>query len=89
MADFNITINGTAYDSFEAAIDAVRRARDEVKAANRDPRIDGDKADYLAFKGDNRPDDAEFEGPTPEVFREVFETNLAAALEAREPVAAE
>lgn len=92
MADFEVTVNGVAYATRGEAIAAVDAAREEWKRANRDERIDGDKADYLQWKAANRPDDDAWDGTTPEekaVYAEVHDVNLEAALAAREPVAAE
>lgn len=92
MADFEITINGAKFGTFEAALEAVREAWGAYCLANADERARGDRADYLAWKAANRPTDDEWDGATPEekaLTREVYEANLAAALAAREPVAAE
>jgi len=92
VADFEITINGNKYGSPGDAFEAVREAWGAFCAANADDRARGDRADYLAWKAANRPTDDEWDGASDEekaLTREVFEANLAAALEAREPVAAE
>lgn len=92
MADFTITVNGKPYDHRDAAIAVVRSAWDAWKAANRDARLDGDRADYLEFKAENRPADDEFDGASAEekaLYAEIQAANLEAALAAREPIAAE
>lgn len=92
MADFTITVNGTTYGHRDDAIAAVRAAWDGWKAANRDARLDGDRADYLEFKAENRPSDDEFDGASAEekaLYAEIQAANLEAALAAREPVTAE
>ena len=92
MADFMITVDGTAYTSREDAVDAVNAAWHAYKAANGDERVAGDKADYIAWKDSFRPTDDEWDGATPEekaATAEVREANYRAALESREAVAAE
>lgn len=92
MTAFSITINGKGYETFDGAIEAVRDAWGSYCAANADARARGDKADYLAFKAANRPNDDEWDGATPEekaLYAEIHAANLEAALAAREPVAAE
>lgn len=92
MADFTITVDGTAYTSREDAVDAVNAAWHAYKAANGDERVGGDRADYIEWKNENRPSDDEWDGATPEekaATAEVREANYRAALESREAVAAE
>lgn len=92
MTAFSITINGTTYDTFGDALEAVRGAWGDYCAAAADERARGDKADYLEWKAANRPDDGEWDGATPEekaLHAEIYAANLEAALAAREPVTAE
>lgn len=77
-ADFSVNVDGVDYATRDEAIAAVREAWDSWKQDNADPRARStDPAEYLQFKSEVRPPDYE---PT-EAEREVFEANLASALE--------